>query len=509
MNFVKCFQKSVKFSGFILPMFLFIEAFTFYSCNSASDEHAKQGDIQGALKNFSSLAVTGAQAKADDFPLVPESFSHLAEMISPAVVNISTVKTVNTQNRMFRHFEEEPFDRDDPMRDFFKKFFGPERQRDFKQQSLGSGFIIDAEGYIVTNNHVIENADEIKVILKDEAEFDAEIVGRDANTDIALIKIKTEINLPEVKFGDSEVLEVGQWVMAIGNPFGLEHTVTAGIVSAKGRVIGSGPYDDFIQTDASINPGNSGGPLINMNGEVVGINTIIIAGGQGIGFAIPINLAKGIIDQLKDQGEVTRGWLGVSIQDIKGELADYYGVNEGAGVLVVGVVPGDPADEAGIQPHDIILEINGKSVESSRSLIKRVADIDVGETINIEILREGKRKTFYVKVAKREETKVASVFTQKKGEDALGIRVSNMTPKIARQFDLTDSGGAVVVSIAPDSKADKSGVQVGDIIKGINRKEIKTAAQYHKVIGQIKKGDAIALLMIRKNRGFVVAKLTK
>jgi serine protease Do len=509
MNFVERLKNSVKLSAFILTMLLVIEALTFYSCNSATDEHAQPGDSQKALKDFSSLAATGAQTKTTESLLVPESFSQLAEMISPAVVNISTVKTIKGQNRMLRPFEKEPFHRDDSMRDFFEKFFGPDRQKDFKQRSLGSGFIIDADGYIVTNNHVIENADKIRVILKDEEEYDAQIVGRDANTDIALIKIITESHLPVAKLGDSEALKVGQWVMAIGNPFGLEHTITAGIVSAKGRVIGSGPYDDFIQTDASINPGNSGGPLVNMNGEVVGINTIIIAGGQGIGFAIPIHLAKGIIDQLKDRGEVTRGWLGVSIQDLKGELAEYYRVKEGAGVLVVGVVPGDPADQAGIQPYDIILEISGKKVESSRSLIKRVADIDVGDTVNIEVLRDGKRKTFYVKVAKREETQIASAFKRKKDEDVLGIRVSNLTPEMIQQFNLTDNDGVVVVNIEPESKGDKAGVRVGDIIKGVNRGEIKTAAQYHKIIGHFEKGDAIALLMIRKNRGFVVAKMTK
>ena len=235
------------------------------------------------------------------------------------------------------------------MEDFFNKFFNQDQQKEFKQRSLGSGFIIDKDGYIVTNNHVVENADKIKVILKDEKEFEAEIVGRDPNTDIALIRIKSGYNLPVLKIGDSDALKVGQWVLAIGSPFGLEHTVTAGIVSAKGRVIGSGPYDDFIQTDASINPGNSGGPLINMTGEVIGVNTIIIAGGQGIGFAIPINQVKGIVEQLKKHGDVTRGWLGVTIQDLPADLAEYIGIKDGKGVLVSDVISGDPADKAGIR----------------------------------------------------------------------------------------------------------------------------------------------------------------
>ena len=283
-------------------------------------------------------------AESNAVQALPYSFSNLAEMISPAVVNISTVKIIKGGGRVFRHFKRSPFGKDDPMQDFFDRFFGDDRQQEFKQRSLGSGFIIDKDGYIVTNNHVVENADKIKVILKDEKEFDAEIVGRDANTDLALIKIEPDHNLPIVKLGNSDALKVGQWVVAIGNPFGLDHTVTAGIVSAKGRVIGSGPYDDFIQTDASINPGNSGGPLISMKGEVIGINTAIVASGQGIGFAIPINLAKGIIDQLKNSGEVTRGWLGVGIQNLTRELAEYYGIENGKGVLVTEVFPGDPAD---------------------------------------------------------------------------------------------------------------------------------------------------------------------
>ncbi|MGD9278977.1 MAG: trypsin-like peptidase domain-containing protein, partial [Desulfobacterales bacterium] len=249
---------------------------------------------------------SGLETNAGTSLLAPESFNKLAENASPAVVNIRTVKIIKGGGRVFRHFKKGPFGEDDPFHDFFDRFFGEERPHDFKQRSLGSGFIISKDGYIVTNNHVVENAEKIEVILKDEKEFDAEIIGRDANTDLALIKIKTDRDLPVLLFGDSDALKIGQWVVAIGNPFGLEHTVTAGIVSAKGRVIGSGPYDDFIQTDASINPGNSGGPLISMEGKVVGINTAIIAGGSGIGFAIPINLVKNIVDQLKSSGEVTR-----------------------------------------------------------------------------------------------------------------------------------------------------------------------------------------------------------
>lgn len=439
----------------------------------------------------------------------PGGFSDLAELVSPAVVNIRTVKIIKGGGRVFQHFSRGPSGKDDPMQNFFDRFFGQGPQRDFKQRSLGSGFIIDKEGYIVTNNHVVENADKIKVILEDEKEFDAEIIGRDANTDIALIKIKSGRNLPVAKLGDSDALKVGQWVVAIGNPFGLDHTVTAGIVSAKGRVIGAGPYDDFIQTDASINPGNSGGPLINMQGEVIGINTAIVASGQGIGFAIPINLAKGIIDQLKKKGAVTRGWLGVGIQDLKGELSEYYGVKDGNGVLVTEVFPGDPADEAGIKPKDIILEVNGGKVKSSRELTGMIAATGVGETVKIKVLRDGQKKIFKITIAKREDTKISSRGTRRESEDELGISVSNLTPEMARRFSITETGAVIVTGIEPESKGEQAGLMVGDLIKEVNHQTIKTVKDYNTAISKVKTGASVFVFVKRRGAGFLVIKLTK
>ena len=448
-------------------------------------------------------------AKSDTGFLPPDSFSNLAESASPAVVNIRTVKTITGGGRVFRHFKKGPFGDDDPMKDFFDRFFDEDQKRDFKQRSLGSGFIIDKEGYIVTNNHVIDNADKIVVILNDEKEFEAQIVGRDKNTDLALIKIESNHNLPVLRFGDSDALKVGQWVLAIGNPFGLEQTVTAGIVSAKGRVIGSGPYDDFIQTDASINPGNSGGPLLNMKGEVIGINTAIVAGGQGIGFAIPVNLAKNIIAQLKSTGEVTRGWLGVGIQDISEEVAEYYGIKEKKGVLVTEVFPGDPADLAGIKPKDIILSINGKAVESARQLTSMIADISVGDTIQIKINRNGKAQTIDVKIAKREETKILGRNTQEREQSQLGIQASEITPETARRFNLKDTAGIIVVGVDPESKAAEAGLQVHDVIREINHKNITSLNDFNKMIDGIPKGETINLFIRRLNRGFLVIKITK
>ncbi|MEJ2658121.1 MAG: DegQ family serine endoprotease [Desulfobacterales bacterium] len=439
----------------------------------------------------------------------PESFSDLAESASPAVVNIRTVKTIKGGGRVFRHFQKSPFGDDDPMKDFFDRFFDEDQNRNFKQRSLGSGFIIDKDGYIVTNNHVIDNADKIVVILNNEKEFEAQIIGRDKNTDLALIKIDSHHNLPVLRFGNSDTLKVGQWVVAIGNPFGLEHTVTAGIVSAKGRVIGSGPYDDFIQTDASINPGNSGGPLLNMKGEVVGINTAIVAGGQGIGFAIPVNLAKNIIGQLKNSGEVTRGWLGVGIQDISEEVAEYYGIKEKNGVLVTEVFPGDPADAAGIKPKDIIVSVNGKAIDSARKLTGIIADTSVGDRIQIDVVRNGKTKTFNVKVAKREETKISRKSTPDENKEQLGIRVADITPEIASKFNLKDAKGVIVVNVDAESKAAEAGLQIHDIIIEINHRNISSANDFDNAINKVPEGKTINLFIRRMNRGFLVIKIKK
>jgi serine protease Do len=450
-----------------------------------------------------------AHAKSTQYFNAPASFNQLAEMVSPAVVNIRTVKTIKGGGPVFRQFQRDPHGRKGPFKDFFERFFGEDMQKEFKQPSLGSGFIIDKEGFVVTNNHVIEDADQIKVKLKDEREFDAEIVGRDPNTDIALLKISSGQDLPTAKLGDSNELKVGEWVVAIGSPFGLEHTVTAGIVSAKGRVIGSGPYDDFIQTDASINPGNSGGPLLNLKGEVVGINTAIVATGQGIGFAIPVNLAKGIIVALKSEGEVTRGWLGVAIQDLSSDMAEYYEIKSKKGVFVADVFEGDPADKAGIKPKDIILEINGQKIKTSRQLTSMIAGIHVGESVEIKILRDGKEKTVTVEIVKRDETKLASRGRPKEQAQEFGIRVSNITPEIAQQLNIAETAGVIVSAIESGSKGEGADVRVGDIIKEINRRPIETVTDYQKILDQVDSGESVNLFIRRKNAGFLVVKLTK
>ncbi len=441
--------------------------------------------------------------------MVPMNFTDLAQKAKPGVVNIRTVKIVKGGGRVFRHFFGKPFGDNDPFKDFFGPNPGQDPQREFKQRSLGSGFIIDRKGYIVTNNHVVENADQIKVKLANEKEFDAKIVGRDPKTDLALIKIAASSDLVPLKIGDSDALKVGTWVVAIGSPFGLEQTVTAGIVSAKGRIIGSGPYDDFIQTDASINPGNSGGPLINMKGEVVGINTAIIASGQGIGFAIPINLADGIIAQLKTSGEVTRGWLGVGIQDLTPELAEYYKVKDKKGVLVTHVFKGDPADKGGIKAKDIIIKIDGKPVPTARELSGTIAGIAVGKKIAILLIRDGKEKTVYIKVAKRKDDE-SLVSKETESSNGLGLMASELTPEIAKQLGFDENEmGVMITGVKPGSKGELAGVRQGDLIKEINRKPVSTLNDYQKKMQKIKKGETIHLLIKRSRIGFIVIKITK
>ena len=442
--------------------------------------------------------------------MVPASFTDVAMAVSPAVVNIRAERIIKGGGPVLRHFQN-PFGKEDPFHNFFERFFGDVPRRDFKQRSLGSGFFIDKEGYIVTNNHVIENADKIKVKSKDGKEYSAEIVGRDAKTDIALIKVKSRRDFRAVKWGDSDALKVGEWVVAIGSPFGLEHTVTAGIVSAKGRVIGSGPYDDFIQTDASINPGNSGGPLINMKGEVIGINTAIVSrsgGNVGIGFAIPINLARGIIEQLKASGTVTRGWLGVSIQSLTPELGEYYGVKDGKGALVGEVFEGDPADKAGIKPKDVVIEVDGDKIEDSRDLSQKIAEIRVGEQITIKVVRGGKEHTFRVEIDKRTEGKEDLALQQPKEETDLGMTVSALTRELARRLNISETEGVVVVGVEQDGPADKADVQEGDLILEIDHKPIKTLEDYQSQIKKVKKGETIPLLIKRK-RGFLALNITK
>jgi serine protease Do len=503
------FKKNVRPKIKIVFLGILIALVTSACDNSLSDRANRLKDIPAGIKNLPSLVASDAEATSMNIEMVPESFSPLAEMASPAVVNIRAVRTAKGAGQGFRHFQQEPFGEDERMPEFFHKFFGQKPDRNFKQRSLGSGFIIDKAGYVVTNNHVIENADEIQVILKDEKAYEAKIIGRDPNTDIALIKIQSDHNFAVVKMGDSDSLKIGQWVVAIGNPFGLENTVTAGIVSAKGRILGSGPYDDFIQTDASINPGNSGGPLLNMDGEVIGINTMIVAGGRGIGFAIPVNLAKNVVAQLKKSGAVTRGWLGVSIQDVPKDLAEYFDIEEHKGALVADVVAGDPADMAGIRPKDIIVEVNGQKVADSRELLRLVAGLDVGETAAVKVLRDGNLKNYQVTVAKRTDARLTAKKAPVKSDSELGMEVADLSSDTARRYNVSETEGVILVGIKAGSRGENAGLQVGDVIKGVNREEVKDVDDYKRIVDDLKTGAPIAMLIKRRNRGYFAVQLEK
>jgi len=456
------------------------------------------------------LLTVPAMAKIgqDDARMIPVSFTELAKQAKPGVVNIQTVKTIEGGGRVFQHFFGQPFGgNNDPLEDFLAPFLN-QKPQNRKESSLGSGFIISADGYIVTNNHVIKDADEIKVILHDKTEYDGTIIGTDPMTDLALIKIKAK-NLVALKFGSSAKTEVGSWVVAIGSPFGLEQTVTAGIVSAKGRILGSGPYDDFIQTDASINPGNSGGPLLNLDGEVIGINTAITRSGQGIGFAIPSDLATGVIDQLTEQKTVSRGWIGVAIQNITEEMAKYYDIKETKGVYVAKVFEGDPADKAGIKVGDVIVLINDKPIDSSRDLTLTIGSLSVGETVKVKLIRDGKEQIMNVKLGKRPdqdpETKQIN-----DGFDSFGFRLKQMDADIARKLGYPeDIKGLVVIDIETGSQASKTGVHQGDLLIEVNRHKIDTIKGYRQFLDNINKGGVVQLLIRRGNSHVFVVSFEK
>ncbi|MFH0926456.1 MAG: trypsin-like peptidase domain-containing protein, partial [bacterium] len=378
--------------------------------------------------------------------------------------------------------------------DFFDKFFGVPKG-DIKQKSLGTGFIIE-DGYILTNYHVIKDAEEIKVVLDNGNEFDAEVIGKDAKLDIGVIKIKSPKDLPFVQLGDSDVLEVGEWVVAIGNPFGFKHTVTAGILSGKERTIGTGPYDQYLQTDASINPGNSGGPLFNAKGEVVGINTAIIAGGQGIGFAIPINAAKDVLPDLKKEGRVIRGWLGLIIQKVTPSLAQSLGMEKDRGALVAEVVKDSPADKSGIKEGDIITKFNGKNIEEYDELTRFAAKARPGTEVEVIFIREGKEKKLKIKLGEYPEDEQSGEDTEKTKVE-LGMELRDITPEIARKLGFKETDGVLVVEITPNSPADKAEMRQGDVISEVNRKKVKDINDYRKYIKELKEGD-VALLRIKR-----------
>ena len=443
----------------------------------------------------------------------PGSFADLAEKQGPAVVNISTATVIKSNGNGTQM--QNPFGENNPFRDFFgdeffKRFFGGPKGHQFKKRALGSGFVITKDGYIVTNNHVVDDADEIVVILAGGDEYPAKVIGKDKKTDIALIKIKPKKDLPICRLGDSDAMRVGDWVVAIGNPFGLGHTVTAGIISAKGRELGAGPYDDFIQTDAAINPGNSGGPLFDTSGNVIGINSAIYTrsgGNQGIGFAIPINLVKSIVSQLKDNGKVTRAWLGVLIQQITPEIQKGLDLKSRKGALVADVVKDGPADKAGIKRGDVIIRFNDQKVESQHELPTMVAYLPVGGKVDLVALRHGKKMTFHLVLEemKPENEVVGAGEPDKSLQTNLGLTLQNVTPAIAERLGLKAAEGVVITSVEPDSPAKDAGLRRGDVILEVNRKKVENVDGLNGLIEKAKDKDSILFLINRAGRTIFIA----
>lgn len=450
-----------------------------------------------------------AEAKdAESLRQLSDVFSQISEKVNPSVVSVVATQKIKISSRSTSPFFEDPFFDD------LRRFFGPEmfptpqqpREREYEHSGLGSGLIITSDGYILTNNHVVAKADEIEVILSDDRKFDAEITGTDPETDLAVIKINAK-NLPAAKLGDSDKVKVGDWVVAIGNPFGLQHTVTAGIISAVGRSnVGITEYEDFIQTDAAINPGNSGGPLVNLDGEIIGINTAIFSNRgtyMGVGLAIPINMAEKITPQLIEKGKVTRGWLGVTIQNLSEELAENLGLEQTKGVVVRQVQIDSPADKAGIKSNDIIVEIDGKQIETTKQLMQNIATLAPGTETELVILRDNKKFSKVVEIAERPSSnQLAKVEDLQGTEKNFGIEVKELTNELAEQYNLKGREGVVITRITPGSVADIAELQEGDLIVGIDRYTIRNIQDYRKAIEKVQgTRNVIEFQCIRYYRG--------
>ncbi|MBF0393393.1 MAG: DegQ family serine endoprotease [Alphaproteobacteria bacterium] len=459
------------------------------------------------------LAAAGAQARE-----APTSFADLAEKLLPSVVNISTTQTVQNPERMP---EMPQFPPGSPFEDFFKEFF--DRQRPDmpprRATSLGSGFIVDGSGLVVTNNHVIADADEVTVILHDDTALKAEVLGRDAKTDLALLRINSPTPLPAVSWGDSDAIRVGDWVIAIGNPFGLGGTVTAGIISARARDINSGPYDDFLQTDASINRGNSGGPMFDMAGNVIGINTAIFSpsgGSIGIGFAIPSTLARSVVADLQKFGKTRRGWLGVRIQSVTDEIAESLGLKESKGALVASVNPGGPADKAGIKAGDVILSFDGREIGEMRRLPRMVAETEIGRKAPAVVWRGGKAVTLQVAVGElhdedEEAPKVATATPKAPDKAApgettiapIGVKVAALSPQLRQKFELPEgTKGVVVTEVIAAGVAAEKGIRAGDVVVEVGQEPVTVPNEFaDKIEAARKAGRRSVLLLVDNGRG--------
>ena len=438
----------------------------------------------------------------------PDSFADLAERLSPSVVNISTSQNVEAPDT-----PAPPIPRGSPFEDLFRDFFDRNQRGPRQVSSLGSGFVITEDGFIVTNNHVIENADEIVVNFADGSSLPAELRGTDPKTDIALLKVEPEEPLPAVSFGSSERMRVGDWVIAIGNPFGLGGSVSAGIISARDRDINAGPYDDFIQTDAAINRGNSGGPLFNLEGEVIGVNTAIISpsgGSIGIGFAVPSDLAANVVDQLQTFGETRRGWLGVRIQTVTPEIADSLGLDAPRGALIADVTPEGPAEAGGIQPGDVVLTFDGDPVDQMRDLPRMVADTPVGKTVPVEVWRRGSVETVSIDIGRLDEGEAVAA-AEPEGDDGspnaaaasiFGLTLEPLTAQRRADLDLPDDlDGVVITGVETDSDAARKQVRPGDVIVEVGQEPVSTPGQVVDRVEEARQSGRKSVLFLLHNQG--------
>ncbi len=516
----------------ILIAFARAGAFPFWSSSSPQDQATKAHPAAPAertaqAESNNSQPAPANQPEPNEAGVPIPSFAPLVKRVMGSVVNVSVVQDVKAGSAFGGPGDQGgpgdspdapegpevgpngpggpgdqgpggPFGQQQNPFDQFRRFFG-QIPHQYKQHGLGSGVIVSPDGYILTNNHVAGHADEIHVRLLDKREFTAKVVGKDSKTDLALIKIDTKQPLPVAPLGDSNSAEVGDWVVAIGSPFGFNSTVTAGIISAKGRALG-GNYDDFIQTDASINPGNSGGPLFNAKGQVIGINTAIYSStgsNAGIGFAIPIDIAKQVMQQLKDHGKVVRGWLGVEIQEVTPDLAQSFNLPTPEGALVANVEKEGPALKAGIQRGDIIVKFNGLPVQDEHQLPELVAQTPIGDTVPVEVIRNGKHVTIPVKVAELKEEQVASAKGEEPGSN-WGLQVQSITPEVANQLNLSNTKGVVVRGVQPDSPAADAGIQQGDVVLEVNHAKVNSVDDFLSAAKQAKKDKNSALLLVQR-----------
>jgi serine protease Do len=465
-----------------------------------------------ALLAVVGLAVATQQASAGPPPI---SFADIVEQVAPAVVNIATTKAVRGGQGPAPDFPFPEPPPGSPFEDFFREFFDRDRPPDQapqRQSSLGSGFVVDAEGYVVTNNHVIAEADEISVVFGDESTYEAELIGRDQKTDLALLKIESDQPFPAVTFANSDTVRVGDWIIAIGNPFGLGSTVTAGIVSARSRDIRAGPYDDFLQVDAPINRGNSGGPSFNLDGHVIGINTAIFSpsgGNVGIGFAIPSNLALPVIESLKAEGRVKRGWLGVRIQTVTDEIAESLGLGEAAGALVASVTPGGPAQVAKIEPGDVVLEFDGKSIDRMRGLPRIVAETPIGKAVGVVVWRKGEKKSFEVTLGELPEEEELAALTESEADtpssadiEALGLTVASITEELRTRYELApEINGVVIVNVAEGSSSGEESLRPGDVIVEVGQEEVNSPPEVTAKVNQARQEDKKSVLLLIDRQG--------